>query len=55
MLLVVKIIFYNDLWGFSMDPPYFGYNSVEHEKPVLCILTFQESSRTQIDLGFFRR
>jgi hypothetical protein len=21
----------NDLWGFSIDPPYFGYNSTEQE------------------------
>jgi hypothetical protein len=28
MLLVVIIIFYNVLWGFSIDPPYFGYNSL---------------------------
>jgi hypothetical protein len=46
-------MFYNDLWGFSIDPPYFGYNSVEQENPLLCIFTFQESSQTQIDLGFF--
>jgi hypothetical protein len=29
MLLVVILMFYNVLWGFSIDPPYFGYNSVE--------------------------
>jgi hypothetical protein len=23
-----------DLWGFFIDPPYFGYNSAEHETPV---------------------
>jgi hypothetical protein len=31
---------YNDLWGFSIDPPYFGYNSAEQENLVLRILTF---------------
>jgi hypothetical protein len=41
-----------DLWGFSIDPPYFGYNFVEHEIPVLCIFTFQGPSRTQIERGF---
>jgi hypothetical protein len=44
-----------DLWGFSIDPPYFGYISVEQENLVLCILTFQEPSGTQIDLRFFGR
>jgi hypothetical protein len=55
MLLVVKIMFYIDLWGFSIDPPYFGYNSAKQENPVLRILAFQEPFRTQIDLRFFER
>jgi hypothetical protein len=55
MLLVVIIMICNDLWEFSFDPPYFGYNSTEQENPVLCIFMFQEPSRTQIDLRFFRR
>jgi hypothetical protein len=38
MLLVVIIMFYIDLWGFSIDPTYFGYNSAEQENLVLCIL-----------------
>jgi hypothetical protein len=46
-------MFCNDLGGFSIDPPYFGYNSTEQENPILYILMFQEPSRTQIDLGFF--
>jgi hypothetical protein len=41
------------LWGFSIDPPYFGYNYAKQENPVLRILTFQGPSRTQIDPGFF--
>jgi hypothetical protein len=52
MLLVVIILFYNYLWGFSIDLPYFGYNSAEQESPVLRIFTFQGPSRTQINLGF---
>jgi hypothetical protein len=48
-------MFYNVLWGFSIDPPYFGYNPVEHENPVLHIFKFQEPSRTQIDPGFLER
>jgi hypothetical protein len=50
MLLVVIIIFNNDLWGFSIDPPYFGYNSAEQENPVLRIFAFQGPSWTQIDM-----
>jgi hypothetical protein len=34
-------MFYNDLWGFSIDPSYFGYNSAEQENHVLCILCFR--------------
>jgi hypothetical protein len=52
MLLVVIIMFYNVIWGFSIDPPYFGYNSVGQENPVLRIFKFQGPSWTQIDLGF---
>jgi hypothetical protein len=52
MLLVVIIMFYIDLWGFSIDLPYFGYNSAEQKNPILRILAFQEPSRTQINLGF---
>jgi hypothetical protein len=33
-------MFFIDLWGFSSDPPYFGYNSPEQENLVLRILTF---------------
>jgi hypothetical protein len=37
MLLDVIIMFCIDLWGFSIDPPYFGYNSAEPENHVLRI------------------
>jgi hypothetical protein len=40
------------LWGFSIDHPYFGYNSVGQENNVLCIFKFHEPSRTQIDPEF---
>jgi hypothetical protein len=30
----------NVLWGFSIDPHYFGYNSVEQKNPVLRIFKF---------------
>jgi hypothetical protein len=55
MLLVFIIMVCNDLWGFSINPPYFGYNSEEQENPVFCIFTFHKPSQTQIDLGFFGR
>jgi hypothetical protein len=44
---------YSNLWGFSIDSPYFGYNFANQENPILRILAFQEPFRTQIDLGFF--
>ena len=43
----------DDLGDFPRSPPYFGYNSVGSENPVLCIFTFQGPIRTQIDRGFF--
>jgi hypothetical protein len=38
------IMFYNDLWGFSIDPPYSSYKSAEQENPILHILMFQGPS-----------
>jgi hypothetical protein len=52
MLYDVIIMFCIDLWGFSIDPPYFGYNSAEQEISILCILTFHGPSGTQIERGF---
>jgi hypothetical protein len=49
MLLVVIVMILNDLWVFSIDPAYFGYNSIEQENPILRIITFQGPSLTQID------
>jgi hypothetical protein len=53
MLLDIIIIFCIDLWGFSIGPPYFGYNSTGHENHILCILMFYEHSQTKFDSGFF--
>jgi hypothetical protein len=47
------IMFYNVLWGFSIDPTYFGYNSAGLENHVLHIFKFQRPSQTPIDRGFF--
>jgi hypothetical protein len=55
MLLSVMIMFYNVLWGLSIDLPYFCYNLAEQKNPVLRIFKFQKSSRTQIDPGFLKR
>jgi hypothetical protein len=61
-LLMHNPIYYNViscynhvLWGFSIDPPYFGYNFARQENPVLRIFAFQGPSRTQIDLGILER
>jgi hypothetical protein len=48
-------MFYNVLWGFFIDPPYFGYNSAGQENPILRIFKFQEPFRTQIDPRFLER
>jgi hypothetical protein len=48
-------MFYNVLWAFSIDLPYFGYNPAEQENPILRIFKFHEPSRTQIDLRFLER
>jgi hypothetical protein len=53
ILLVFIIMICNDLWEFSINLSYFGYNSAEQENPILCIFTFREPSQTQIDLRFF--
>jgi hypothetical protein len=53
MLLVVIIMFYNVLWGFSINPPYFGYNSAEQENPVLQIFKFHEPSKLKLTWDFW--
>ena len=55
MLSTVISMFYIDFFGYTNDPLYLGYNSVEQENPVLCIFDFQGPSQTQKDLGFFSR
>ena len=45
-------MFYNVLWGFSIDPLYLVDNSAEQENPILCIFKFQRPYGTQKDLGF---
>ena len=52
MLLDVICMFYNVLWGFSMNPLLLVYNSTEQESPVLCIFKFQGPYGTQMDLGW---
>jgi hypothetical protein len=37
-------MFYNDLWGFSIDPPYYDYNFAAQENPILHIFMFQGPS-----------
>jgi hypothetical protein len=38
-------MFYNDLWGFSIDPPYFGYKSAGQETLFCVFLSFRDLSR----------
>jgi hypothetical protein len=40
-------MFFIDLRGFSIDPIYLVYNSVEQETPILRISKFQRASGTQ--------
>jgi hypothetical protein len=42
-----------DLWGFSIDPPYLGYNSTEQETLFCVFFKFHGPSKTQTELGFF--
>jgi hypothetical protein len=53
MFLDVICMFYNVLWGFSMNPLSLVYNSAEQETPVSGIFTLQGPYRTQFGLGFF--
>ena len=48
-------MFYIDLWGFTNDPLYLGYNSAGQENPVLRIFHFQGPIQSQIELGFWGR
>jgi hypothetical protein len=52
MLLDVIIMLFIDLWRFSTDPPYFGYNSIEQENPVLCILRFRNLLELKLTWDF---
>jgi hypothetical protein len=43
---------WNDLWGFFIDPPSFGYNSAEQENPILCILRFTNLHELKFNWNF---
>jgi hypothetical protein len=45
-------MFYIDLWAFTNDPLYLGYNSTEQQNLVLCVLHFERPIQSQIELGF---
>jgi hypothetical protein len=53
MLLVVIIMIYNVLWGFSIDPPYFGYNSAGQKKPCFAYLSFRNLSELKLTWDFW--
>jgi hypothetical protein len=42
----------HDLWGFIINLPCFGYNSVEQENPILCIFTFQNLPELKLTWDF---
>jgi hypothetical protein len=52
MLLVVIIMFCNDLWGFSINPPYFGYNSVEQENMFCVFWRFRNLPKFKLTWDF---
>jgi hypothetical protein len=52
MLLVVLIMICNDLWGFSIDPPYFGDNSAEQENSVCVFLCFRNLPELKLKWDF---
>jgi hypothetical protein len=43
---------YTDLWGFTSDHLYLGYDSSGQEKLVLRIFHYHGPTRSQIELGF---
>jgi hypothetical protein len=46
-------MFYNVLWGFSIDPPYFGYNSVK-QKTLFCVfLSFRNLPKLKLTSDFW--
>jgi hypothetical protein len=42
----------NDLWGFSIDPPYFGYNSAEQENLFCVFLYFRNLPELKVTWNF---
>jgi hypothetical protein len=54
MLLVVIIMFYNVLWGFSIDPPYLVM-TLQDKKTLFCIfLSFRDLPRLKLTQDFWR-
>jgi hypothetical protein len=53
MLLGVIIMIYNVLWGFSIDPPYFGYNPVEQENLFCVFLSFRNLPELKLTWEFW--
>jgi hypothetical protein len=53
ILYNVIFMFYNVLWGFSIDTLSLVYNYAEQETPILCIFKYQGPYGTQTDRVFF--
>jgi hypothetical protein len=45
-------MFCNDLLGFSIDPPYFGYNSAEQENLLCVFLSFRNLLELKLTWDF---
>jgi hypothetical protein len=53
MLLGVMIMFYNVFWGFSINPPYFGYNR-QNRKTLFCVfLSFRNLLELKLTQNFW--
>jgi hypothetical protein len=46
-------MFYNVLWWFSINPPYFGYNPAEQENPILRISSFRNLPELKLTHDFW--
>jgi hypothetical protein len=53
MLLGVMIMFYNILWGFFIDPPYFGYNPAKQETLFCVFLSFTNLPELKLTHDFW--
>jgi hypothetical protein len=53
MSLVVIIMFHSDLWGFSINSPYFGYNSARQKTMFYVFLSFRDLPELKLTQDFW--